>query len=223
MKKILLGALAIGAVGAMAAPANATPLTGAFTATVWYGSNPSGLSTDPREQALPSNPTNTLGDLLASFTYTGALNLVSPGPGQGNIATFLATAGGSLSAFTAGSSGALNHILSTGNFADVTLMEFTFTTAQTISGTITHDDGISIFQGNTPILTGASAPTSATPTAYSLSPGTYNLWYAEVNALPAVLDFDVASSIPAPEPMSMAILGTGIVGLGMVMRRRRSS
>jgi hypothetical protein len=223
MKKLLLGALAIGAVGATAVPANATPLTGAFTTTVWYGTNPgANNSTDPEEQALPSNPLNSSGNRLASFTYTGALNLASLGSGQGNILTFLQTAGGILSNFTNGSSGALNHILSTGGFSDATLMRFTFTTAQAISGTITHDDGISIFQGSTPILTGASAPTVAAPIAYSLSPGTYDLWYAEVNALPAVLNFDVVAQ-PAPEPMSMAILGTGIVGLGMVMRRRRSS
>lgn len=219
MKNLLLGTLAAIGLAASFGAATAAPIVGTFDVRVWYAPNPHspGLSTDPAMQALPTNPVAG-GPLLAHFTYTGALNLAENGSGTGNIGTFLQSAGGTLNNFTTGSLASLNHIISTGGFSDVTLMEFTFTTGG-IAGTVTHDDGVSIFNStNTVALVDSSAPTVAIPTAYSLAGGTYNLWYAEVNGLPADLVMDVTTTVP--EPASLAILGVSMVGIGWVRRRR---
>jgi hypothetical protein len=121
-----------------------------------------------------------------------------------------------------------------GGFAQVTVFRFTFTetTAETFSAI--HDDGISLFVAGTEtttctiascpgdlLPTSAAQPTAARTDSVSIAPGTYDLWYADANALPAVLQ---ATSTPTavPEPASLTLLGLG-AGLGWFVRRRRKA
>jgi hypothetical protein len=95
---------------------------------------------------------------------------------------------------------------------------FTETTAETFS--VTHDDGVSLFVAGTEtttctiascpgdlLPTSAAAPTTAALTSVSIGPGTYDLWYAEVNGLPAVLEATSTLAVPGP------IAGAGLPGL----------
>jgi hypothetical protein len=216
VKKLLLA----GTIALLPALAQATPMNGVFSVTVWNGPSPHpGVQTDPSQQALPNNPIDTPSDRVASFTYTGALNFDDPSGGTDTIGADLATGGGTLSAFTHGSQTALNTTTFSGtNFTTATLMEFTVTLTNPQHVVITHDDGISIWNsGNTVDFLDASAPTVAETSTVDLAPGTYNLWYAEVNGLPAVLDFDVTA---VPEPMTMAVFGSGLLGLAFTQRKR---
>jgi hypothetical protein len=220
MRKLLGLSVAAGVMAGLLAPAHATVMVGAFAVTVWNGLNPHpGVQTDPTQQALPTNPIDTPLDRIASFTYTGNLNFNDPSGGTDTIGADLATGGGTLTAFTSGSQTVLNGTTFSGtNFTRATLMEISFTllTAKTLN--ITHDDGISLWNsGNSVDFLNASSPTTAELSTVTVGPGSYNLWYAEVNGLPAILDVDATA---IPEPVSMAIFASGLLGLAFTNRKR---
>lgn len=58
--------------------------------------------------------------------------------------------------------------------------------------------------------------------AFSLSGGSYDLYYAEVNGLPAELNLDLTCISPIPEPASMALVGAGLFGVGLLRRERQA-
>lgn len=204
--------------------AQAVPiLNGSFNVDIWhqYYSTARTIN-NPYEQAATSNPMfNNSTYKVGSFTYTGSINF---NPGSNNLQAFFNSAGGTITNFAGANAytqtSLANIDLSTSGFKDTTLMQFTGWTTP-IFGTVTHDDGASIYSANYNTVYMASAlPTSATPTPYVIPGGQFHLLYVEANGLPAQLTMKAA---PVPEPTNLGMMGLGLFMLGMLGLRLRKT
>jgi hypothetical protein len=211
LKTIVLGT-ALGA-ALVCAPALADPLTGTFGFDIYQGSG-NGVSTDPNNQADLANPLINQSNLIAQVIYNGPINFNAS---QNSVLSFFNSAGGTI----LGSDGNLNAILSSGNYGTTTVFTMFGSTAENITGTISHDDGASLYDANLNAVFSSPSPTVDIDGSYALDAGAFELVYVEANGLPSVLDVDVATETPVPEPASWAVFGVGLLGLTVVARGRK--
>jgi PEP-CTERM motif len=169
------------------------------------------------QNAIPGNVPGTTPDI--TFDVSAPLNFSATGA---TVGTWLSS-GGAVNVVE-NTSGALARLMDTGTQG--TLVQFlgqvTVTNGQTF--TVTHDDGLTLIIGGIDLgfNPGPTAPVTTLAT-YTGPSGNFpfQLVYGECCGGPAVLQVDLPFQPPAaPEPGTLAILGSGLL-LGVMRRRRR--
>jgi hypothetical protein len=186
------------------AAAFAAPITG----QLWHVPEAVTLNAVPAN--VPLTTPDVLFDVNSPFNFSGTS--VSVGTWLGSSAAFN---------IVENTPGTLASLMDNGTVG--TLLQFlgftTVTTGQTF--TVTHDDGLTLIIGglNLGFSPGPTAPVTSTAT-YTGPSGTFpfQLVYAECCGGPAVLQLSLPLTNTVPEPLTLSLLGLGV--LGIVVRRR---
>ncbi len=199
--------------------ANGNPFSGANTASATFTYNNSGIAPGVYNllnfsNNAPQNQNGAIGDLNSTFgfsssnvsNYSGSGTVTYNGTqvaNYSNLAGFLGSAG-SAGNPTYGS----YYVFDLGNLYGGTVL------------TVNHDDGVSLWLNGVQVGTSVSGATPVTTDTFSLTQsGDYTLRYARENGTPSILQVGAQT----PEPSSMALLGTGLLSVAGVLRRKRSA
>src|SRR5271163_3299681 len=228
MKKLLLATTAALGLVVSAGAANAT-----LTYTIWSGNGLSHGATFP----VPTT------DLIASFTSTTPIDFTNDNPdgGSNTLGDFFNGAPGPnpvpLVSTPPLTSAQLATVMSTAD-AGSDLSTFiriteTYDLTAPFTGSISHDDGaLIVIDGDSStgigstVICGAPGEASENTEACDFTQlgfHTLTLLYTEDNGSPAILVADIPPESAIPEPASMALLGSGLLGLSVLRRRRRNN
>lgn len=212
MKRTLLSATIllsmVGITDGDATPASVNP------ATYWIN-QPNALATLQANGAPDGTLTPSVG---ASFSF------FVPPPGIGTVADVANSTPG----WTA--TGPVNALLDDATVgvdggSMGTIFHFTGSIALQAGDVISmeHDDGVILSLGGGLAIDSpaATSPTLDTYTVLASGVFPFDLQYGECCTLPVVLEWDVNGSpvTNVPEPTPLAVLGIGLLGLGMIRRR----
>lgn len=194
-----------------------------YTVQVWTGAPGTHSSTIADAADTPAGPAD------AVFGYDAGINWITLAPQNttpaGNLAgSFIPSA--PISGFSS-PSGAyasvadfLNSSLSVAGDRYVSYFKITsnYTAAGPVTGSITHDDGASIYDYLGNAVYSSPNETAQTTGSFVLPAGTHGFTvdYVEANGSPSVL------SLAVPEPSTWVMMLLGFFGLGALLRSSRS-
>lgn len=174
--------------------------------------------------AVIANVPLTTPDVTFQVVTSTGIDFDSRFPGNNyTVGTFLSTGVPPASSVVVNTPGALS------NTADNTLYLFTGTVNVFIGETftVTHDDGASFYINGTiipGISPGPTAPvtTIITYTGPSLTAANLQIVYGECCGAPGVFQTDLPTggNNPVPETSTLAMFGSGVIGLASLLRRK---